>query len=342
MINMCQPTHKRYNVAVTKVLGKYMEAIIVDTEKTARRCIQILKEQMLDVETFLPLDYLQVKPLKERLRNINDPKNVKLVFDVLKFDPPEIERAVLFATNNALVCETPEDAMKVAYELDRSRYDALALDGTFYQKSGIISGGSHDLARKAKRWDEKHMAQLKMQKEKLNEEMKELVKKSRKQSELATVESQIKGLENRLKYSKVDLENAKKSILEYDRKISELKLVLDDFGVSFKNFLIFCCIFHLTNCYCFQPRVSDIERRMLTRDSKIQEVKENMNSVEDRVFSDFCRRLGVQNIRQYEERELVMQQERARKRAEFDQQVDTISNRLDFERQKDTKSEFIF
>lgn len=66
-----------------------MEAIIVDTEKTARRCIQvdvvnvlyctkelifeflrsqILKEQMLEVETFLPLDYLQAKPLKQRLR----------------------------------------------------------------------------------------------------------------------------------------------------------------------------------------------------------------------------------------------------------------------------------
>lgn len=84
--------------------------------------------------------------------------------------------------------------------------------------------------------------------------------------------------------------------------------------------------------------MSDIERRMLARDSTIQEVKENMNSVEDRVFSDFCRRLGVQNIRQYEERELVMQQERARKKAEFEQQIDTISNRLDFERQKDTKS----
>lgn len=48
---------------------------------------------------------------------------VKLVYDVLKFDPPEIEKAVLFATNNALICETPEDAMKVAYEIDRSRYD---------------------------------------------------------------------------------------------------------------------------------------------------------------------------------------------------------------------------
>lgn len=68
MINLCQPTNKRYNVAVTKVLGKYMEAIIVDTEKTARKCIQMLKDQKLEVETFLPLDYLQTKPLKERLR----------------------------------------------------------------------------------------------------------------------------------------------------------------------------------------------------------------------------------------------------------------------------------
>lgn len=136
-----------------------------------------------------PITYLIITLL---FRNISEPRNVKLVFDVLKFEPKEIERAVLFATGNALVCETPEDAMKVAYELDRSRYDALALDGTFYQKSGLISGGSHDLARKAKRWDEKHMAQLKMQKEKLSEELKELVKKSRKQSELATVESQIK------------------------------------------------------------------------------------------------------------------------------------------------------
>lgn len=60
-------------------------------------------------------------------RDIRDPKQVKLVYDVLKFDPPEIEKAVLFATNNALVCETPEDAMKVAYEIDRSRYDVSCM-----------------------------------------------------------------------------------------------------------------------------------------------------------------------------------------------------------------------
>lgn len=318
MINMCQPTHKRYNVAVTKVLGKYMEAIIVDTERTARRCIQILKEQMLEVETFLPLDYLQAKPLKQRLRDIREPKQVKLVYDVLKFDPPEIEKAVLFATNNALVCETPDDAMKVAYEIDRSRYDALALDGTFYQKSGIISGGSHDLARKAKRWDEKHMATLKQQKEKYTEEMKELVKKSRKGSELATVESQIRGLESRLKYNQNDMLTAERSITEFDRKLVDLEEQLNAVG----------------------PHIGRIERQMVSRNQKIQEIKQKMNNVEDHVYADFCRRIGVANIRQYEERELVLQQDRAKRRADFDQQIDRIASRLDFERTKDTTGKF--
>lgn len=123
MINMCQPTHKRYNVAITKVLGKFMEAIVVDSEDTARQCIKYLKEQMLEPETFLPVSYLQLKQVKERLRNITEPKGVKLLFDVLQFDPQAISRAVMFVTNNALVCETPEDAMKVAYELGGSRYD---------------------------------------------------------------------------------------------------------------------------------------------------------------------------------------------------------------------------
>lgn len=56
--------------------------------------------------------------------NIQEPKNVKLLYDVLHFSPKDIDRAVLFATNNALVCETPEDANKVAYEMDKkARYD---------------------------------------------------------------------------------------------------------------------------------------------------------------------------------------------------------------------------
>ncbi|XP_014234860.1 structural maintenance of chromosomes protein 1A [Trichogramma pretiosum] len=317
MYNMCEPIHKRYNVAITKVLGKYMEAIVVDTEKTARQCIQYLKEQYLEPETFLPLDYIQAKPLKERLRNIQEPRNVKLLYDVLRFSPKDIDRAVLFATNNALVCETPEDANKVAYEMDKkARYDCVALDGTFYQKAGIISGGSLDLAKKAKRWDEKQMSQLKAQKEKLTEELRDALKKSRKESELNTIESQIRGTETRLRYNKSDLASTNKSIYESKQELAKIKKELDK----------------------FMPTITEIEKTMADRDNEIQNIKEKMNNVEDDVFSSFCESIGISNIRQYEERELRSQEERAKKRMEFENQMNRIQNQLDFEKQRDTES----
>lgn len=64
LIDLCQPTQKKYQIAVTKVLGKNMDAIIVDSEKTGRDCIQYIKEQRGEPETFLPLDYLEVNTRK--------------------------------------------------------------------------------------------------------------------------------------------------------------------------------------------------------------------------------------------------------------------------------------
>ena len=314
MINMSQPIHKKYNVAITKQLGRYMEAIVVDTEGTARQCIQYLKDQMLEPETFLPLDYIQAKPLKERLRNINNPKGVKLLYDVLQFEPADIKRAVLFVTNNSLVCETPEDAMKVAYEMDDGqRYDAVALDGTFYQKSGIISGGSMDLARKAKRWDDKHVSTLKARKEKLSEEMRQAMKSSRKESEIQTIQSQVQGLETRLKYSLTDKEATNKKIDKLEKEMEKMRKELEQFA----------------------PKIREIEATMRKREQQIEGTKDKMNTVEDRVFKDFCRKIGVSNIRQYEERELKTQQERAKKKLEFENQINRITTQLEYEQKRE-------
>merc|ERR1719471_1234729 len=314
MINMSQPIHKKYNVAITKQLGRYMEAIVVDTEGTARQCIQYLKDQMLEPETFLPLDYIQAKPLKERLRNINNPKGVKLLYDVLQYEPTDIKRAVLFVTNNSLVCETPEDAMKVAYEIeDGQRYDAVALDGTFYQKSGIISGGSMDLARKAKRWDDKHVSTLKARKEKLSEEMRQAMKSSRKESEIQTIQSQVQGLETRLKYSLTDKDATIKKIEKLEKEMEKMRKELEQFA----------------------PKIREIEATMRKREQQIEATKDKMNTVEDRVFKDFCRNIGVSNIRQYEERELKTQQERAKKKLEFENQINRITTQLEYEQKRE-------
>ena len=61
-----------------------------------------------------------------------------------------------------------------------------------------------DLKAKARRWDEKMLNQLKQRKERLSDELKEQMKKMRKESELNTIKSQIRGLDTRLKYSEAD------------------------------------------------------------------------------------------------------------------------------------------
>lgn len=70
LIDLCEPSHKKYQIAITKVLGKYMDAIVCDTEKAAKDCIQYMKDQRIEPETFLPLDYLDVKPVNEKLRYV--------------------------------------------------------------------------------------------------------------------------------------------------------------------------------------------------------------------------------------------------------------------------------
>ncbi|KAG7455804.1 hypothetical protein MATL_G00244900 [Megalops atlanticus] len=140
LVDLCHPIHKKYQLAVTKVFGRYMNAIVVSSEKVARDCIKYLKEQRAEPETFLPIDYLEVSPLVERLRQL---RGAKLVLDVVQCASgvPQLREVLQFVCGNALVCETLKEAQHMAFE-GAERHKVVALDGTMFSKSGEISGGS--------------------------------------------------------------------------------------------------------------------------------------------------------------------------------------------------------
>uniref|UniRef100_A0AAY4CZX7 Structural maintenance of chromosomes protein n=1 Tax=Denticeps clupeoides TaxID=299321 RepID=A0AAY4CZX7_9TELE len=307
LIDLCQPTQKKFQIAVTKVLGKNMDAIIVDSEKTGRDCIQYIKEQRGEPETFLPLDYLEVKPTDEKLREL---RGAKLVIDVIRYEPPQIKKALQYACGNALVCENVEDARRIAFG-GPSRHKTVALDGTLFQKSGVISGGASDLKAKARRWDEKAVDKLKERKEKLTDELKEQMKAKRKEAELRQVQSQAHGLQMRLKYSQSDLEQTKTRHLSLNmQEKSKLESELANFG----------------------PRINDIRRIIQSRERDMKDLKDRMNLVEDEVFVEFCEEIGVRNIREFEEEKVKRQNEIAKKRLEFETQKTRLGIQLDYER----------
>jgi structural maintenance of chromosome 1 len=47
-----------------------MNAIVCDTDDTARECIVYLREQHFAPETLLPLTTLEVTPINEKLREV--------------------------------------------------------------------------------------------------------------------------------------------------------------------------------------------------------------------------------------------------------------------------------
>lgn len=307
LIDLCQPTQKKYQIAVTKVLGKNMDAIIVDSEKTGRDCIQYIKEQRGEPETFLPLDYLEVKPTDEKLREL---RGAKLVIDVIRYEPPHIKKALQYACGNALVCENVEDARRIAFG-GPYRHKTVALDGTLFQKSGVISGGASDLKAKARRWDEKAVDKLKEKKEKLTDELKEQMKAKRKEAELRQVQSQAHGLQMRLKYSQSDLEQTKTRHLSLNmQEKSKLESELANFG----------------------PRINDIKRIINSREKEITDLRDRMNLVEDEVFIEFCKEIGVRNIREFEEEKVKRQNEIAKKRLEFETQKTRLGIQVDYEK----------
>lgn len=314
LIDHCEPVHRKYQLAITKVMGKSMDAIVVDCEKTARECIQFMKEQRIQSETFYPLDFIDAQNLDERLREIRDPKNTKLLFDVIKFNPPQMKKALLFAVGNCLVCESDEDARKLAFGTSR-RHKVVSLDGTLFQKSGLISGGSFELRQKARRWDEKHMESLRRRKDHLTEQLKELIKIKRKEPELIDLRANLKGLEYRLKYSKQNQDKAEGDlILKLKNELEQLKV--ENAG--------------------HEPKIKQITDRIQERSIKIKKTKEDSNKIEDEIFKDFCHEIGVENIRIYEEKELAGQQETVKERMVFKEKETRLKSQLEFEKSRNT------
>ncbi|XP_007953833.1 structural maintenance of chromosomes protein 1B [Orycteropus afer afer] len=209
LLDLCHPIHKKYQLAVTKVFGRYMVAIVVASEKVAKDCIRFLKEERAEPETFLALDYLDIKPINERLREI---KGCKMVIDVIKTQFPQLKKVIHFVCGNGLVCETVEEARHIAFG-GPERRKTVALDGTLFLKSGVISGGSSDLKYKARSWDEKELTNLRDRRTQLIQELKDLMKTLRKETDLKQIQTLVQGTHTRLKYSQSEVELITKKTL---------------------------------------------------------------------------------------------------------------------------------
>ncbi|GMS91640.1 hypothetical protein PENTCL1PPCAC_13815, partial [Pristionchus entomophagus] len=317
LLDLCTPSHKRFNLAVTKLLQKHMNSIVCDTDTTAREAINYLKEQRYSTETFLPLSVLDVQPINERLRTLKKPHGVKLLYDVIQCPNNTVKKAVQYACGNALVVEDAEGARYLAYGEAGERHKAVALDGTLFNPSGLISGGGTDLKRSAKRWDDAAVKKLKSERTEIVEKITTIRKTRMKEMDIEMKNTNLNGLRTRVEYMKRDKNDWTTRVLPaLETSLDIMQAEIDTFGI----------------------RINDIKDRMESRKQKIAKLEKDSAVVNDEVFADFCDRIGVADIREYENRDMKFHQEMKAKMLEFDNELDRIKNEIAYMQADERKS----
>lgn len=312
LVDLCKPTQHKYDLAITTVLGRNTDAIIVEREKTAIDCIEYLRNQRAGQATFLPLDTIQAKPINDRLRSVA--KGARLAIDVIQFDA-SLERAMQYVCGNALVCDSMQVARDISYE---KAVDAktVTLDGTIIHRSGLITGGQSD-DRGGKRFEEREVQGLQRQKQQCMDELKTLAVERRALLTEESLVARIGECENQLTAVSDDVSAATSRLTGLQTELANVKKQIRE----------------------SRPRVDSARATVQATQSQMNTLTEIVNADDDELFASFCERISVADIREYEERQLQVLERKKDARLEFETQMKRLEHQIKFIKSQITAQE---
>ena len=304
---LCKPIEKKYATAVSTVLGRNFDAVIVENEKTAIDCIQYLREQRRGQATFIPLDTIQFTAPNSSLKGAV--RGCRMAVDTINYDR-SLERAVSYVCSNAIVCDDLAIAKHVCWE-KKNDVKAVTLDGSIIHKGGNMTGGQGG-KQDSRRWEDTEVENLRKLKDKLVSELATLPEPRRGNSDEEIIQGELTGLEQSLKYLSGEVKAHERNENSKQKELKNAEQELDG----------------------AEPKYEEKLRDLQNLRSNLQEYKDVVSEVEDQIFAGFCQRLRYADIRVYEAQQGSLQQEGAQKRLEFSTQKGRLESRLNYEQQQ--------
>lgn len=283
LVDLCRPTQRQYNLAVTVAAGKDMDAFVVDTRQTGIECIKWLREQRAGTATFLPLDNLQVpRPESvERLRTmLSNDSRYRLAVDVISCDDP-IKRAVQYAVGNAVVCLDLDCARELCFEKNVD-VKAVTQKGAVISKAGTMTGGVGDDSKKAGRWDEKKYQELKEKKNELEAERNQLEREGNEASggrnkKIQELRNNFHTFKQKVDYTKAEIDFSRKKFKEEKIQLKGVERKLPD----------------------TERRLQEVEREIDRLKDEHEEARRAIKSAEDEILGPFREATGLQDLEAY-------------------------------------------
>jgi len=311
--DLCKPKQKKFDEAVITALGRDFDSVIVDTEKTGIACVEHLKEKRFAPMTFIPLDNIKVNAVNTAVKGMS---GARLTIDTIDFDP-SLERAMSYTCGSSIVCDDLSTAKYICYER-RIRVKAVTLDGTVIHKAGLMTGG-HGPEHKGgkRRFEDADVQGLERALEKNQQELDALPRSDRRNTAEDTARNDLAELEQRLQYSRNELAH-------FEQNLSSKKKELDHVKRQLKE---------------WQPKFKEEDDKLQKTRASVEKFKAAIAQVEDKVFSDFCRRLGYTDIRAYEAQQGSYEAEAAEKRSQFDLQKSRLESNKSWEVSRHNETE---
>ena len=305
--DLADPTSSKYKLAMSVVMGRDIDSVVVDTPETAMRCIERVKQRRLPPMTFLPADTIRTREVNPALRTLGG--SSKLAIDCLKIKDERATRAFKSICADALLCDSVDEARRLAYD-GTVRQRVVAQDGTAFLKNGLITGGmTSAMENRAKKWDQARVGKLKETRNGLAKELLALPQVRDVTQKLQSAEARAVRLDNEKNYATAELKSLKDKLKESNANIAALS----------------------KEKASKEPAATALKKQMAKRNKKIDEVKARMDAIADTCFRDFVKKIGVSSIKEYEEKYLKAVERLTERRAAIISQYSRVENQLEYE-----------
>lgn len=341
LVDLCRPTQRRYNLAVTVAAGKDMDALVVDTRATGIECIKYLRENRIGTATFLPLDRVQIpsRESTERIRaRLAQDGRFRLAADVITCDPA-IQKAVLYAVDNTVVCDKLDSARQLCFGNDYNHrragsnsnqlpsIKAVTLCGAVISKAGTMTGGvTNEGSNKAGRWDDQAMEELHQKKEKLEGERNDLDRSQAtgrqsigRSNRIEELRNNYDSLNNRAEYSKSDMEFTRKALAEKNTLLKSIARRIPQ----------------------IETKLSELEDEIKRLDIEKEKAIALVKTVEDEHLGPFLTATGLTDLQAYEQATREARDEFNKNKRVLLEHITQLEEQKNYESNRDFKKPII-
>lgn len=256
VVSDCMSVPKGYETAIETALGSQLQNIICDTDATAKKAVNMLKESKAGRLTFLPLSSVNGQPARLDSRITGDSGFSGMASDIVSFDA-KYQGVFNYLLGRVVITKDMDSAIRLS-KINGAGVRFVTLDGEIINASGAITGGKYKnktanlLERKGEIESlEKEINRLTAERKRISDELDSIREKNdildkeitelntesqERKIQLSAVNSRIESLQNILDNAESDSQKINRELESIDKEVSNAENLIKTIQQEVKDF----------------------------------------------------------------------------------------------------------